>query len=100
MKRCLIFFCILGLMLSGLVWAGDAEDQKKVAVLPFSVHSSEDINYVRDGIWDMLISRLSANNGINVSTKQKVKRKTLGYKNLRQERDYSCRCFMVFGKKA
>jgi len=73
MKRCLIFFCILGLMLSGLVWAGDAEDQKKVAVLPFSVHSSEDINYVRDGIWDMLISRLSANNGINVSTKQKVR---------------------------
>ena len=73
MKRYWIFFCILGVMLSGSVWAGDARDQKKVAVLPFSVHSSEDINYVRDGIWDMLISRLSANNEINVSAKQKVR---------------------------
>ncbi len=73
MKRCLIFFCILGVMLSGSVWAGGAGDQKKVAVLPFSVHSSEDINYVRDGIWDMLISRLSTSNEINVSTKQKVR---------------------------
>ncbi|MBW2544757.1 MAG: VCBS repeat-containing protein [Deltaproteobacteria bacterium] len=73
MKRYLIFFCILGVVLSGSVWAEDARDQKKVAVLPFSIHSSEDINYVRDGIWDMLISRLSASNEINVSTKQKVR---------------------------
>ncbi|MBW2631072.1 MAG: VCBS repeat-containing protein [Deltaproteobacteria bacterium] len=73
MKRCLVFFCILGVMLSGSVWAENAKDQvKKIAVLPFSVHSSEDINYVRDGIWDMLISRLSADAGINVSAKQKV----------------------------
>jgi len=73
MKRCLIFFCILGVMLSGSVWAENVKDQvKKVAVLPFSVNSSEDINYVRDGIWDMLISRLSADSGISVTAKQKV----------------------------
>ena len=73
MKRCLIFFCILGVLFSGSVWAEDVKDQKKVAVLPFSVHSAEDINYVRDGIWDMLISRLSSSNEISVSTKQTVR---------------------------
>jgi len=60
-------------MLSGSVWAENAKEQmKRVAVLPFSVHSSEDINYVRDGIWDMLISRLSTDASINVTAKQKV----------------------------
>jgi TolB-like protein len=60
-------------MLSGSVWAENVKDQvKKVAVLPFSVNSSEDINYVRDGIWDMLISRLSADSVISVTAKQKV----------------------------
>ncbi|MDD5722480.1 MAG: FG-GAP-like repeat-containing protein [Syntrophales bacterium] len=74
MKRFVFFFCILGVIFSGLVWAEEAKNQaKRVAVLPFSVHSSEDINYVRDGIWDMLISRLSVGDGIRVSAKQEVK---------------------------
>jgi len=74
MKRFLVFLCVLGVMFSGLVWAEEAKTQvKRVAVLPFSVHSSEDITYVRDGIWDMLISRLSASEGIQVSVKQDVK---------------------------
>ncbi len=73
MKRCLIFFCILGVILSGSGWAADIKDQKKVVVLPFSVHSSEDITYVRDGIWDMMISRLSASDKINISSKQNVR---------------------------
>lgn len=74
MKRCLIFFCMLCVILPGSVWGADAGNPvKRVAVLPFSVHSSEDINYVRDGIWDMLISRLSSDDGVYVSPKQKVK---------------------------
>ena len=74
MKRFLVFLCVLGVMFSGLVWAEEAKTQvKRVAVLPFSVHSSEDITYVRDGIWDMLISRLSASESIQVSVKQDVK---------------------------
>jgi len=73
MKKYLIFFCILGVVFSGSVWAEGAGDQKKVAVLPFTVHSAENIDYVRDGIWDMLISRLSASNDISVSTKDTVR---------------------------
>jgi len=74
MKKCVAFLCVLGVMFSGLAWAEEAKNQvKRVAVLPFSVHSSEDIAYVRDGIWDMLISRLSAGDGIRVNAKQEVK---------------------------
>ncbi|MEA2014890.1 MAG: FG-GAP-like repeat-containing protein [Thermodesulfobacteriota bacterium] len=73
MRKYLIFFCIMGVILAGSVWAGDAKDQKKVAVFPFSVNSSEDLTYVRDGIWDMMISRLSASDEINVSAKQQVR---------------------------
>jgi len=75
MKRCVVFLCVLGVMFSGLVWAQEAQVLgKRVAVLPFSVHSSEDITYVREGIWDMLISRLSTSEGIRVSAKQEVKK--------------------------
>ena len=74
MKRFLFFLCILGVMISGPVWAEQAQGTvKQVAVLPFTVHSSENITYVRDGIWDMLISRLSASEKIRVSSKQEVK---------------------------
>lgn len=83
MKKCLLFLCITGLIFSGLAWAEESkEGAKRVAVLPFSVHSSEDIAYVRDGIWDMLISRLSASDNIRVSTKQEINeaQKQLGAK--------------------
>ncbi len=83
MKRCVLFLCVLSIVFSGSVWATEAEKEtKRVAVLPFSVHSSEDITYVRDGIWDMLISRLSVTEGVSVTAKQEVRDalKTLGGK--------------------
>jgi TolB-like protein len=83
MKRCVLFLCVLSIVFSGSVWAAEAEKEtKRVAVLPFSVHSSEDITYVRDGIWDMLISRLSVTEGVSVTPKQEVREalKTLGGK--------------------
>ena len=74
MKRCVCILFIIGLIFSGPVWAEEIKKEaKRVAVLPFAVHSSEDITYVRDGIWDMLISRLSASDAMRISTKQEVK---------------------------
>ena len=40
--------------------------EKKVAVLPFTVHSADNIDYVRQGIGDMLSSRISVNEKIEV----------------------------------
>ncbi len=66
-----IFFCLSFLMLltaSGLI----AGEKKIVAVLPFTVHSAENIEYVRQGIWDMLASRISISDKIDVASKDKV----------------------------
>jgi len=43
-----------------------AKDKNTVAVLPFSVHSAENIDYVRQGISDMLASRISVSDRIDV----------------------------------
>jgi TolB-like protein len=43
-----------------------AKDKYLVAVLPFSVHSAENIDYVRQGIGDMLASRLSISEKLEV----------------------------------
>ena len=71
MKKFLgIFLCLSVLMLtpSGLT----AKDKTTVAVLPFAVHSAENIDYVRQGIWDMLASRISVSDKIEVTSKETV----------------------------
>jgi len=71
MKRYVVCFIsiVIAVLISTVSWA---DERKKVAVLPFSIHSSEDINYVRGGIWDMLISRLSASGKMDVTDKHKI----------------------------
>jgi len=49
-----------------------AKDRNTVAVLPFSIHSAENIDYVRQGIGDMLASRISVNERIDVIGKESV----------------------------
>jgi len=71
MKKCFVIAVslLLTFAMGGQAWAGD---QKKVAVFPFAVHSSENLEYIRNGIWDMLISRIGADNEISVIDKKDV----------------------------
>ncbi len=50
----------------------EAQQVKRIAILPFTVNSSENINYVRDGIWDMLISRVTVSGKTDVVSKTAV----------------------------
>lgn len=61
-------FCIAFLLITcvSAMSADVKTDVKKVAVLPFSVHSSENIDYVQRGVWDMLISRIGVSGKIDV----------------------------------
>ena len=71
MKKFLgMFLCLSVLMLtsSGLT----AKDKTTVAVLPFTIHSAENIDYVQQGIWDMLASRISVSDKIEVTSKETV----------------------------
>ena len=50
----------------------EAKGEKIVAVLPFTVHSAENIDYVRQGIWDMLSSRITVADKIEVVSKDTI----------------------------
>lgn len=54
------------LLLIGTVQPVWAKEKSVVAVLPFAVHSAENIDYVRQGIGDMLSSRLSVSDKIEM----------------------------------
>ncbi|MBN1662865.1 MAG: VCBS repeat-containing protein [Deltaproteobacteria bacterium] len=49
-----------------------AKDKTTVAVLPFFVHSAESIDYVRQGIWVMLSSRIAVPDKIEVAGRDAV----------------------------
>ena len=62
--------CMLIILLAaGSLWA---KDKYIVTVLPFTLHSSENIEYVKQGIEDMLITRISVPNKIDVTGKDVV----------------------------
>lgn len=64
---------LLGLVAVLLVAATVFSKEKyTVTVLPFTLHSAENIEYVRQGINDMLISRISGADAIEVTRKEVV----------------------------
>lgn len=69
MKKYIALFIIMILTVSGSAWA---DNIKRVAVLPFAVNSSESIDYIRDGVMDMLISRICVDDKIEVIGKSAV----------------------------
>jgi TolB-like protein len=60
------------LFLIALVQPLWAKDKNTVAVLPFSVHSAENIDYIRQGVGDMLASRISINEKIDVIGRDRI----------------------------
>jgi len=50
----------------------EAQKKATIAVLPFTVNSQENIDYVKQGVWDMLISRLSMTDSLSVISKDQV----------------------------
>jgi len=60
---------LITLLATGSLWA---KDKYIVTVLPFTLHSSDNIEYVKQGIEDMLITRISTPNRIDVTGKDIV----------------------------
>jgi TolB-like protein len=71
MKKIITFF-LCAVMALALSPPAGAKDVKTIAVLPFAVHSADNIDYVRNGVWDMLMSRLSAGDKTTVVSKNAV----------------------------
>ncbi len=73
-------FAVLTLICVIFFAAGSAaEVAKKVAVLPFQINAAEDYSYLRDGILDMLASRLAWEDKVEVIEKQAVNEALAGH---------------------
>ncbi len=70
MKKAMIGFCLLAVLLVAATLM--AKEKYTVTVLPFALNSAENIEYVRQGINDMLTSRLSGADQIEVTRKDVV----------------------------
>ncbi len=57
------------IMSTGSLWA---KEKYVITVLPFTLNSSENIEYVKQGIQDMLITRIAVSNKIEVTAKDVV----------------------------
>lgn len=64
-----LFCFIIITLMTASVWA---QDKYKVAIVPFSLHSADNIDYVRQGIEEMLSSRISASDKIEIIGKNAV----------------------------
>ena len=65
---------ILSIPPSSLAQSRDPAKVYKVAVLPFQIHSQENLDYLREGIYDMLSSRISGEGRITVIERTAVER--------------------------
>jgi TolB-like protein len=70
-KKFLVLVLIIPLLFTA---AGSAaEIPKKVAILPFEINAPEDLSYLREGIMDMLASRISWEGKVEAIEEQLVK---------------------------
>ncbi|MCG6917680.1 MAG: FG-GAP-like repeat-containing protein [Deltaproteobacteria bacterium] len=76
-RKPLFLFLTISILLAP---AGSAaEPVKKVAIFPFQMNAPEDLNYLREGIMDMLASRLAWEGKVEVIEKQAVKNALAGH---------------------
>ena len=69
-KMMMVLLCLVAILLMAATVL--SKEKYTVTVLPFSLYSAENIEYVRQGINDMLISRISGSDRIEVTRKDVV----------------------------
>jgi TolB-like protein len=86
---------LLLIFLASLACTLNAKEKSTVAVLPFTVHSADNIDYVKQGISDMLTSRIAVEGKISVASKDLVQEAIKG----RTTRDLTPEEMNALGKK-
>src|SRR4030042_5441857 len=71
-KKAIILAAAMLLLLP--LWGSAQNQALRVAVLPFPVHSTEDLSYLRDGIWDIISTRIIVEGEIETVEKPLVAR--------------------------
>jgi TolB-like protein len=68
-----IIVLVAAILLLFPLWSA-GQQPLRVAVLPFAVHSTEDLSYLRNGVWDIISTRIIVENRIEVVDKPLVER--------------------------
>ncbi|MCP4629287.1 MAG: hypothetical protein GY850_38150 [bacterium] len=68
----LIQSLIIIVIVSFNFFAPSAADPKRIALLPFKINSAQDLSFLKDGIFDMLTSRLSKEGRVEVYSREQV----------------------------
>ena len=80
MKTKRFFYSLAFFALSVLIFLhpvpGFSEEPQKLAILPFTMNSDRDLNFLREGIMDMLSSRLAWKNKLEIIEKGVVKKES------------------------
>jgi len=71
-RYCAVVLLLLPLLLLGSL--SSAQGPVRVAILPFQIHSAEDLSYLKEGIYDVISSRLAASGAIDVIGKSSIER--------------------------
>jgi len=68
-------FIFIGLLIIGLFsdTRSVAAAPKRIALLPFKINSAQDLSFLKDGIFDMLTSRLTKEGQVEVFSREQVK---------------------------
>jgi TolB-like protein len=74
--KAVVFVLVMILVLPSLSTSQTRETAKtyKVAILPFLIHSQENLDYLREGIYDILVSRVTVEGRISVLDRSLVER--------------------------
>ena len=69
-----IIYIFLSLLVAVLFFGNfsTAAEPKKIALLPFKINSEKDLTFLKDGIFDMLPSRLSKEGEVEVLAREQI----------------------------
>ncbi|UCH22490.1 MAG: VCBS repeat-containing protein, partial [Deltaproteobacteria bacterium] len=68
-QKTVFFLCVLITILLCTLLVAAADEPTRVAVLPFKINAEKDLSFLRDGIFDMLSSRLTVPGKVQVFSK-------------------------------
>ncbi len=65
----LLVSCFVFAFFQNQAQAEEQQQDKSIAIVPFQVHASKDLSYLKNGIRDMLASRLATGGGVKIISK-------------------------------
>jgi TolB-like protein len=94
---CLLLAIILTLPSPSITQTRDPNKVYKVAILPFMIHSQENLDYLREGIYDILTSRITVEERVVVMERSVVERALYEEKPMRLDETAAAKIGMRIG---